>query len=51
MLRRIPGKSLFARKAHFLKGGPHEVSKRARSKRRRKLNRRDEHRAERGDYG
>lgn len=45
MLRRIPGKSLFAAKAHFLKGGPHELSKRARNKRRRKCDRSQEREA------
>ena len=49
MRRRIPGRSLFAQKAHFLKAGPHELEKRAQHKRRRKIERRQERRAERGD--
>ncbi|MCL5103550.1 MAG: hypothetical protein M1133_05475 [Armatimonadetes bacterium] len=49
MRRRIPGKSLFASKAHFLKAGPHELGKRAGAKRRRKANRLQERRAERGE--
>ncbi|MEN6356888.1 MAG: hypothetical protein ABFD83_07360 [Armatimonadota bacterium] len=51
MRRRIPGKSLFAQKAHFLKAGPHELGKKAQHKRRRKTERRQERRAERGDLG
>lgn len=49
MMRRIPGKSLFAAKAHFLKAGPHDADKRAKSRRRRKLFKAEERRAERGD--
>lgn len=50
MRRRIPGRSLFARKAHFLKAGPHEPGRRALHKRRRKIDRREERQADRGDY-
>ena len=49
MRRKIPGKSLFASKAHFLKAGPHEPGKHANAKRRRKGNRLQERRAEMGD--
>ena len=47
--RRIPGKSLFAQKAHFRKAGAHEPLERARRKRRRKQDKLDERRADRGD--
>jgi len=49
MRRRIPGKSLFAQKAHFLKGGPQELTKEARSRKRRKADRMQERRIERGE--
>ncbi|MCE5324191.1 hypothetical protein LLG46_12880 [bacterium] len=49
MRRRIPGKSFFAQKAHFLKAGPHEPDKKAMHKRRRKIERQQERHAERGN--
>lgn len=48
MLRRIPGKSPLTMKAILKKGGPQEVDKRAKSRRRRKSDKRDEQMAERG---
>ncbi|MHB9036831.1 MAG: hypothetical protein ACYC64_09195 [Armatimonadota bacterium] len=38
-----------AQRAHFLKAGPHEPEKKARHKRRRKIERQQERRADRGD--
>ncbi|MCE5314656.1 MAG: hypothetical protein ABFD49_10310 [Armatimonadota bacterium] len=49
MRRRIPGKSIFAQKAHFLKAGPHESDKKSQHKRRRKIERQQERQAERGN--
>lgn len=48
--KRIPGRSLIAAKAHFLKGGPMEASKSTKSKRRRRQDREQERRVERGEH-
>jgi len=47
--KKLPGQSIFARRAHFLKGGPMELGKTARSKRRRKSDHQQERRVERGE--
>lgn len=47
--KKIPGRSLFAARAHFLKGGPMEVSKAAKSRRKRRQNRDEERRVEKGE--
>ncbi len=47
--KKIPGQSLLAQRAHFLKGGPMEPSKAANTKRRRKVNRQQERQIEKGN--
>ncbi|MCX6344701.1 MAG: hypothetical protein NT018_06470 [Armatimonadetes bacterium] len=47
--KKIPGQSLLAQRAHFLKGGPMERSKAAKAKRRRKANRQEERQIEKGN--
>lgn len=48
--KKLPGSSALAQRAHFLKGGPMELGKAAKSRRRRKQNRLQERQVERGNY-